>query len=123
MKTQCPSCETVQKIPDIYEGKDIKCENCNKTFKAEKLSKAPVRIDITRKQEPPVKVKISPASGPIRCAKCGSEQVTANKKGFSGGKAVGGALLVGPLGILVGIHGSKKIIVTCLNCGNSWEPG
>jgi len=47
-------------------------------------------------------------------------QITANKKGFSGGKAVGGAVLLGPLGILAGLHGSKKIMLTCLNCGKTW---
>ena len=58
----------------------------------------------------------------IQCPKCGSEQITAQKKGFSGTKAVGGALLTGGIGLLAGLHGSSDIQVSCLNCGQSWNP-
>jgi tellurium resistance protein TerD len=59
----------------------------------------------------------------IKCKRCGSTQVTANQKGFSGGKAVAGAVLLGPIGLLGGTLGSKKVKITCLNCGHQWEPG
>ena len=60
----------------------------------------------------------------IHCPKCGSTQITANKKGFSGKKAVVGALLTGgTLGLLAGTLGSKQMIITCLNCGNEFKPG
>ncbi len=59
----------------------------------------------------------------IHCPKCGSTQITANKKGFSGRKAVAGAVLTGGIGILAGTIGSKKIIITCLNCGKQFKPG
>ena len=59
----------------------------------------------------------------IRCPKCGSSQLTANKKGFSGKKAVAGAVLTGGIGLLAGTIGSNKIIITCLNCGNQFKPG
>ena len=36
----------------------------------------------------------------IQCAKCGSTELTSQKKGFSGGKALGGALLTGGVGLL-----------------------
>ena len=43
----------------------------------------------------------------IHCPKCGSTQITANKKGFSGKKAVVGALLTGgTLGLLAGTLGT-----------------
>jgi len=58
----------------------------------------------------------------VTCPKCNSDQVTANQKGFSGGKAVAGAVLTGGVGLLAGFHGSKDIIVSCLKCGNSWNP-
>lgn len=58
----------------------------------------------------------------IKCPKCGSDQITADKKGFSGKKAVAGALLTGGIGILAGTIGSNKIEVHCFNCGNSWLP-
>ena len=59
----------------------------------------------------------------IACPKCGSEQLSANKRGFSGGKALAGALLVGEIGLLAGTHGKNNIEITCLNCGKKFKPG
>jgi hypothetical protein len=59
----------------------------------------------------------------ICCPKCGSNQLTANKKGFSGKKALVGDILVGPVGLLAGTIGSNKIKITCLACGNTFNPG
>lgn len=58
----------------------------------------------------------------VKCPKCGSKQITANKEGFSGKKALVGGLLTGGIGLLAGCIGSKKIKITCLNCGHNWEP-
>lgn len=62
-------------------------------------------------------------SNEIGCPKCGSTQLTANQKGFSGKKAVAGAMLTGGIGLLAGTLGSKKIKITCLACGTSFSPG
>lgn len=59
----------------------------------------------------------------VKCPKCGSNQITANKKGFSGTKAVAGAVLTGGVGLLAGTIGSNKVVITCLNCGNQFRPG
>jgi hypothetical protein len=59
----------------------------------------------------------------IKCPRCMSEQVTANKKGFSGGKALGGVLLTGGVGLLAGTIGSNKVLITCLSCGKEFKPG
>lgn len=59
----------------------------------------------------------------IKCPKCKSTQITAHKKGFSGAKAVGGAVLTGGIGILAGTIGSNKIFLTCLSCGNKFKVG
>lgn len=59
---------------------------------------------------------------PIRCPRCGSTQLTANKKGFGLGKAAAGGLLLGPVGLLGGFLGSSKIKITCLKCGYTWKP-
>ena len=56
----------------------------------------------------------------ITCPKCGSDQLSANKKGFGVGKAVAGAVLTGGVGLLAGFIGSRKIYVTCLACGHQW---
>jgi len=59
----------------------------------------------------------------VRCPKCGSNQLTANKKGFSGKKAVVGGLLTGGVGLLAGTLGSNKVKITCLACGKEFKPG
>lgn len=110
IETQCPNCKAIFNIPIEYENHNIKCLKCKKTFSALEYKPIPIVIpDLPSK--PPDK---------IRCPKCSSDQIFAGKKGFSGGKAVGGALVLGPLGILAGLHGSKKINLTCLNCGHEW---
>lgn len=61
----------------------------------------------------------------IKCPVCGSEQIHAEKKGFSIGKAVAGTVLTGDfvVGSLVGSHGKDKIELTCLKCGHKFYPG
>jgi DNA-directed RNA polymerase subunit M/transcription elongation factor TFIIS len=63
------------------------------------------------------------ASSQIKCPKCGSNQISANKKGFQLTRAAGAAYLFGPLGVFAGLIGSNTVVVTCLRCGNQWEPG
>src|SRR5688572_3105921 len=58
----------------------------------------------------------------VFCLKCASDQVTAEKKGFSAAKAAGGAILTGGIGLLAGFHGSSDIEVHCLACGHKWNP-
>lgn len=63
-------------------------------------------------------------SDKIRCPKCGSDQIHSDRKGFSTGKAVAGALIGGVVvGGLAGTSGSNKIRITCLKCGNIFKPG
>ena len=59
----------------------------------------------------------------VCCPKCGSTQLTANKKGIGLGKAAVGAFVAGPYGLVAGGIGKNKIIITCLNCGKQFEPG
>ena len=59
----------------------------------------------------------------IKCPKCSSTQLTANKKGFGLAKAAIGGLLTGGIGLLGGFIGSGKVKITCLNCGHSWKAG
>ena len=57
------------------------------------------------------------------CPKCGSRELHAEHKGFSGGKALTGALLVGGIGLLAGTIGSKDTQITCLKCANKFKAG
>lgn len=59
----------------------------------------------------------------IKCPKCKSTQLTADSKGFGLGKAAAGGLLLGPVGLLGGLFGSKKTMIVCLKCGHKWEAG
>jgi len=63
------------------------------------------------------------ATTEIKCPRCGSTQLTANKKGFGLGNAVVGGALVGGLGLLGGFFGSRKVKITCLACGKEFKPG
>jgi tellurium resistance protein TerD len=57
----------------------------------------------------------------IKCPKCGSSQITTKTRGFSLGYAAIGDILLGPVGLLGGLIGSKKIVIVCLNCGHEWN--
>ena len=59
----------------------------------------------------------------IKCPKCESTQITANKKGFSTTQAIGCAILTGGIGLVAGTIGSGKIKITCLACGHQFKPG
>ena len=72
-------------------------------------------------QELKDKIRQMDKDGIVYCPKCYSTQITANKKGFSLGKAAAGSLIPG--GVLLGAVGKNKIEVTCLKCGNKWKAG
>lgn len=57
------------------------------------------------------------------CPKCGSRELHAEHKGFSGGKALAGAILTGGIGLLAGTIGSRDTQITCLKCGNKFKAG
>lgn len=57
----------------------------------------------------------------IKCPKCNSRKIHVGERGFSGGKAVAGALITGGVGALAGFAGSKKVRFTCLKCGNEFD--
>lgn len=40
MKTQCPHCEAVYKIPDVYQDKQVNCPKCKEAFTARKYEGA-----------------------------------------------------------------------------------
>jgi hypothetical protein len=62
----------------------------------------------------------------VCCPKCGSNQITSNKRGYSGCSGCFWALLmfpIWPIAMLMGFSGSNTVLITCLNCGKQWRPG
>lgn len=59
----------------------------------------------------------------VKCPKCKSTSLSANKKGYGLGKAAVGAVIAGPVGLLGGFVGSNKIKITCLSCGHVFKVG
>lgn len=55
-----------------------------------------------------------------KCPRCGSTSLSSSKKGFGIGKAVVGTALIGPLGLMAGNLGAKKVRVTCMKCGKQF---
>jgi len=55
------------------------------------------------------------------CPKCLSTFITANKKGFSLGKALVGGVFTGGIGLLAGGIGKNKIELTCMKCGHRFK--
>lgn len=63
------------------------------------------------------------AGDTLKCPRCRSTQLHAGDKGFGLGKAAAGGILLGPIGLLGGLIGSKKVMITCLKCGYKWQAG
>ena len=59
----------------------------------------------------------------IRCPRCRSTQLTANKKGVSLLKGALGVATIGGYGVVAAGHGKNKVLITCLNCGKQFKPG
>jgi len=59
----------------------------------------------------------------IKCPNCGSTQLTTNKNGYSAAKGISGVILTGGIGLAAGFIGSGKVKITCLDCGNKFNPG
>ena len=58
------------------------------------------------------------------CPKCNlgfMEKMGERTGGFSGGKAVVGAVVAGPIGLAAGALGRKKITYVCKRCGYTIE--
>ena len=64
-------------------------------------------------------------AAPIRCPMCSTQEqwkkVDTQKKGFSVGKAAIGGILLGPVGLIGGALGKKKVYYCCGKCGFEHE--
>ena len=100
------------------KGLDASKDLVEKSMDAAKDKREQKKLE---KQELKDRIKQMDKEGIVYCPKCYSTQITANKKGFSLGKAAAGSLIAG--GVLLGAVGKNKIEITCLKCGNKWKAG
>lgn len=104
----------------------INCSECGKEVSDKAVSCPNCGNPISQASNTKPIVQSTPTSNSedlLKCPKCGSTQLTSNKKGFSGGKAVAGAVLTGGIGLLAGTIGSGNVEITCLKCGTRFKAG
>lgn len=76
----------------------------------------------TQSKPPAVESSVEEGEIQVKCPKCRSAQVTANKKGFNIGQALVGGVFTAGIGIAAGFWGSNEIRLNCLRCGHRWKP-
>lgn len=76
-----------------------------------------------QKEEERFRIQQLDRDGIAYCPKCHSTSLSAHKKGFGVGKAVVGGALLGPIGLVAGNAGAKKVRVTCMKCGHQFWAG
>ncbi len=103
----------------------IKCPACNKFTSGNRLDCLACGSSLVPQSALPIqKIKSQQdSSAALSCPKCQSTSLSGNKKGFGLGKAVAGGLLIGGIGLLSGFFGSRKIEITCMQCGHTWDAG
>lgn len=79
--------------------------------------------ELKKRQQEVERIKQMDREGVAYCPKCHSTSLSADKKGFGVGKAVVGGFLLGPIGLVAGNAGAKKIRVTCMQCGKQFWAG
>lgn len=77
----------------------------------------------TEQQQQQIKLQKRQYDSMLKCPRCGSTSLSGNKKGYGVGKGLIGAAVAGPFGLVAGNLGSKKVIVTCMNCGHKFKAG
>ncbi len=104
----------------------INCSECGKQI-SDKASSCPncgnPVIETVMKQSITQNATPSSNENLLHCPKCNSTELTSNKKGFSGSKALAGAVLTGGIGLLAGTIGSQNVLLTCLKCGYQYKAG
>lgn len=63
-----------------------------------------------------------PDRNAARCPVCGSAQLSATRRGYSGCGGILGFLLFGWIGLLLGLLGYSDPRIVCLNCGHEFAP-
>lgn len=117
----CHDCYFKAKISSLEADPGTEKFPMYKTKTAETIRNAITPENLNRYAE---ERKISAEEALIpKCPKCGSKSLHAGTKKLSIGRALIGNKLAGGVGAILGGQSSKKVIITCLNCGHSWKPG
>lgn len=111
--------QMVQRYKARQDARGFKPQHQSAGSALKEAAEATARTKTQTKQ----RIADNKAAGVACCPKCGSTSLSANKKGFSFGKAAAGAFVAGPTGLVGGTIGANKIEVTCLNCGHKFKPG
>ncbi|GEM_PF-1197229 len=101
----------IQNARDLLNKSDLSLQKAQLKLQAMSLQAQQEQLELQQKQYESM----------TRCPHCGSTSLSGNKKGFGIGKAVVGAWALGPIGLVAGNIGAKKLIVTCLNCGKRFK--
>lgn len=109
--TNCRSPLSETAVAEVQKRNDLQLQQAQMQMQAMTLKAQQEQLQIQKMQYDSM----------ARCPRCGSTSLSGNKKGFGIGKAVVGAALVGPLGLVAGNIGSKKVLVTCLKCGKKFK--
>lgn len=84
-----------------------------------------VRRDVTRHSPPqPTGSRDIPKQENVAtCPRCGSSSLLADKTNYELGLGAAGAVVFGPIGLLMGGLNSGRINVACIKCGHKFHPG
>lgn len=100
----------------------VKCPECGKEISDQAASCPNCGMPMHQSTIKSTSVSLPQNNDLLHCPKCYSTNLHVDKKGFSGGKALAGAVVAGGIGILAGTIGSQDIDVTCLKCGHKFNP-
>lgn len=113
------------------DGKPICFNDVNLLFNTSSATKYAIPSKLKRKVKAMDSTVITQAlndglEGKLYCPHCGSTNIQplgSHRKGFSVGKAVGGAVLTGGIGALAGFAGkkTKQTDFVCMDCGKQFK--
>ncbi len=101
----------------------INCPECGKEI-SDKANACPnCGCPINETNQPSSTPVVDDDEEHLYCPYCLSKQVHHEHRGFSGGKALAGAVTAGGIGMLAGTIGNNKVELTCMRCGKKFKAG